>query len=298
MTQPVPIKVETRPSRTVRLRRLLQNLVLLTVGSCLFAVGINGLLVPHTFTSGGIIGIALILHYLTDWTSVGIAYFLLNIPLIILGWLSVSRTFVLYTIYGMAVCSLAADFIVPTPFPVENPILAAVLAGIICGAGIGITLRSRGSAGGIDILAVFLNKKWSFRIGATTFLANALVLIAGGFCFGIEKALYSLIYVYTSSKVLDYVLTGFNQRKSILIISNSAREIADQILARLHRGATFLQGSGAYSGSEKQVILSIITLTELSKLKELVFDIDPDAFVVVNDTLEVLGKRHGSIRAD
>ena len=265
MTQPVPIKEAIRPRRTVTLRRILQNLFLLTVGSCLFAVGINGLLVPHTFTSGGIIGISLILHYLTDWTSVGVAYFLLNIPLIILGWLSVSRTFVLYTCFG---------------------------------AGIGITLRSRGSAGGIDILAVFLNKKWSFRIGATTFLANALVLIAGGFCFGIEKALYSLIYVYTSSKVLDYVLTGFNQRKSILIISNSAREIADQILARLHRGATFLQGSGAYSGSEKQVILSIITLTELSKLKELVFDIDPDAFVVVNDTLEVLGKRHGNIRAD
>ena len=298
MTQPIPQKQQSRPRRTATLRRILHNLFLLTVGSCLFAIGINALLVPHTFTSGGIIGIALILHYLTDWTSVGIAYFLLNIPLIVLGWLSVSRTFVIYTCYGMAVCSLAADLIVPTPFPVENPILAAVFAGIICGAGIGITLRSRGSAGGIDILAVFLNKKWSFRIGATNFLANALVLTAGSFCFGIEKALYSLIYVYTCSKVLDYVLTGFNQRKSILIISNRSREIADQILARLHRGATFLQGSGAYSGSEKQVILSIITLTELSKLKELVFDVDPDAFVVVNDTLEVLGNRHGSIRAN
>lgn len=298
MTQPIPQKEIVRPKRTVMLSRVLQNLLLLTVGGCLFAVGINGLLVPHTFSSGGIIGISLIVHYLTDWTSVGTAYFLLNIPLIVLGWLSVSRTFVLYTCYGMAVCSLAADFIVPAPFPVENPILAAILAGIICGAGIGITLRSRGSAGGIDILAVFLNRKWSFRIGATSFLSNALVLTAAGFCFGIEKALYSLVYVYISSKVLDYVLTGFNQRKSILIISNHSREIADQILARLHRGATFLQGSGAYSGSEKQVILSIISLTELSKLKELVFDVDPDAFVVVNDTLEVLGRHHGHLRAD
>jgi uncharacterized membrane-anchored protein YitT (DUF2179 family) len=152
--------------------------------------------------------------------------------------------------------------------------------------------------GGVDILAVFLNRKWSFRIGATSFLANALVLTGGGFCFGVEQALYSLVAVYTSSKVLDYVLTGFNQRKSIFIVSNHSQDIADQILGRLHRGVTFLHGTGAYSGSEKKVVFCIITLIELSRLKDLVFDIDPNAFVVVNDTLEVLGKRHGKIHAD
>jgi uncharacterized membrane-anchored protein YitT (DUF2179 family) len=229
--------------------------------------------------------------------SIGLTYFLLNIPLILIGWFSVSRKFVLYSCFGMAAFSLATALIVPPPIPIDNPILAAILAGIICGAGGGIILRSRGSGGGIDILAVFLNRKWSFRIGATTFLANALVLAGGGFCFGVEQALYSLVAVYTSSKVLDYVLTGFNQRKSIFIISDQSKEIADQILGRLHRGVTFLQGTGAYSGSEKKVVFCIITMIELSRLKDLVFDIDPNAFVVVNDTMEVLGKRHGKIIA-
>jgi len=104
------------------------------------------------------------------------------------------------------------------------------------------------------------------------------------------------VYVYVSGKVVDAVLTGFNQRKSVLIVSAQSQAIADQILNRLHRGVTFLEGIGGYSGEPKRVILSIITLTELSRLKEMVFDIDPDAFVVVNDTLEVLGRRHGSLR--
>jgi uncharacterized membrane-anchored protein YitT (DUF2179 family) len=196
-----------------------------------------------------------------------------------MGWLSVSRKFVLYSCFGMAVFSLATALIVPPPIPIDNPILAAILAGIICGTGGGIILRSRGSGGGIDILAVFLNRKWSFRIGATTFLANALVLVGDGFCFGVEQALYSLVAVYTSSNVIYYVLTGFNQRKSIFIILDQSKGIADQILGRLHRGATFLQGTGAYSGSEKKVVFCLITMIELSRLKELVFDIDPNALM-------------------
>lgn len=298
MTTPRLEDTESKPRRTEALKRLLLNLFLLTAGSCIFAVGVNAILVPQKFISGGVIGVALVLHYLIPGLSIGLTYFLLNIPLILLGWFSVSRKFVLYTCFGMAAFSLATALIVPPPIPIDNPILAAILAGIICGAGGGIILRSRGSVGGIDILAVFLNRKWSFRIGATTFLANALVLTGGGFCFGVEQALYSLVAVYTSSKVLDYVLTGFNQRKSIFIISDYSQEIADQILGRLHRGVTFLQGTGAYSGSEKKVVFCIITLIELSRLKELVFDIDPNAFVVVNDTLEVLGKRHGKINAN
>lgn len=287
-----------KASRSETLKRILLNLFLLTVGSCIFAVGINAILVPQKFISGGIIGIALVLHYLVPGLSLGLTYFLLNIPLILLGWFSVSRKFVYYSCFGMAVFSVATALILPPPIPIGNPILAAVLAGIICGAGGGLILRSRGSAGGIDILAVYLNRKWSIRIGITSFLANALVLAGGGFYFGVEQALYSLVAVYASSKVLDYVLTGFNQRKSIYIISEHSQEIADQILGRLHRGVTFLKGVGGYSGSEKKIIFCIITMIELSKMKEIVFDIDPEAFVVVNDTLEVLGKRHGQINAN
>jgi uncharacterized membrane-anchored protein YitT (DUF2179 family) len=296
----MPIYTPTDAVRTLSpphsWKRVLLSLFLLTAGGILFAMGLNGIIIPQQFLNGGVIGVALIIHYLMPTLNTGFVYFLLNIPLLLLGWFTVSRRFILYTSYGMAVLSLATWLVKPGTLHIENPILAAILGGIVCGAGVGITLRSRGSAGGLDILAVYLNRKLGFRVGITFFLANAVVLAFGACLLDLEKALYSLVYVYVSGKVVDAVLTGFNQRKSVLIVSAQSQAIADQILNRLHRGVTFLEGIGGYSGEPKRVILSIITLTELSRLKEMVFDIDPDAFVVVNDTLEVLGRRHGSLR--
>jgi uncharacterized membrane-anchored protein YitT (DUF2179 family) len=131
-------------------------------------------------------------------------------------------------------------------------------------------------------------------MGLTSSLGNTLVLAVGAYFFGLEAALYSFLYVYTSGRVVDSVITGFNQRKSIMIVSDSSRAIAEHIMTELNRGVTFLNGTGAYTGEHKEVIFSIITLTELAKMKEMVFDIDPNAFMVVNDTLEVFGKRHGT----
>jgi uncharacterized membrane-anchored protein YitT (DUF2179 family) len=277
-------------------KRLLFNLFLLTAGACIFAAGLNGVIIPKRLLSGGVIGVALIIHYLLPQFNIGFIYFCLNIPLILIGWFCVSRKFIYYTIYGMIAQSLAAAFIVPHLPPIENPLLAAVFGGIICGVGGGITLRSQGSGGGLDILAVYLHKKLQLKMGWTSSLANTFILAVGAYFFGLEPVLYSFVYVYTSGRVMDSVITGFNQRKSIMIISNSADLIAEHILTELGRGVTFLKGTGAYTGELKEVIFSIITLTELAKMKELVFDIDPDAFMVVNDTLEVLGKRHGARR--
>jgi uncharacterized membrane-anchored protein YitT (DUF2179 family) len=270
------------------------NLFLLTTGGCIFAIGLNGILIPRQFLSGGVIGVALIAHYLIPRFNTGFIYFLLNIPLIFVGWFCVSRKFILYTTYGMIVYSLAAAFIAPRFPPIENPILAAVLAGIICGLGVGVTLRSQGSGGGLDIVAVYLHKKLQLRMGWTSFLGNTLILAVGAYFLGLEPALYSFVYVYTSGRVVDSVITGFNQRKSIMIISDASQVIAEHILAELNRGVTFLKGTGAYTGEHKEVIFTIITLTELAKMKEMVFDLDPNAFMVVNDTLEVFGKRHGT----
>ena len=286
----------SKATRFERWKRLAVNLFLLTIGAVIFAVGLNGVLIPKQFMSGGVMGIALISHYLIPQSNVGLIYFVLNIPLLIIGWFCVSRKFILYTAYGMTAFSLAAAFIFPPVPPIENPVLAAVLGGIVCGIGVGLTLRSQGSSGGLDIPAVYLHKKLQLKMGLTSFLGNSLVLVAGAYFFGLEPALYSFLYVYTSGRVTDSVITGFNQRKSIMIISDSSQAIAEHILTRLNRGVTFLNGTGAYTGEHKEVIFSIITLTELAKMKEVVFDIDPNAFMVVNDTLEVLGNRHGARR--
>ena len=213
-----------------------------------------------------------------------------------LGWFSISRKFILYSAYGTISLSAITAFCRFGTLSIANPILAAISGGIVCGAGCGIILRSQGSAGGLDILAIYLNKKLSLRVGNTNSIVSGMILTAGAIFLNFEAALYSLIYVFTSGKVLDSVLTGFNQRKILFIVSDCHEAIAEQILTGLHRGVTYLEGRGGYSGQEKKVILTIITLTELSKLKQIVFDIDPSAFVIVNDTLEVIGHRHGELR--
>ncbi|MEJ5348767.1 MAG: YitT family protein [Desulfosoma sp.] len=272
------------------------NLGLIVTGSLIFVLGVNAVLVPQKLLSGGVVGVAVILHYLYPSVDVGHFYLLGNIPLMVLGWFSISRRFMGYTLFGMVFFSLAASWIKVPAVPLSDPLLAAVLAGVWCGLGGGIMLRSLGSAGGLDILAIYLNTRWGIRVGVTYMAANVMILGVGGFFFGLEKALLSVVYVYASSRVVDAVLVGFNRRKMVLIITSQVQKVADFILNSIGRGVTFLKGMGGYSGEDREVILTIITLTELPKLKEAVFRMDPNAFVIINDTLEVLGKRHGRLK--
>jgi uncharacterized membrane-anchored protein YitT (DUF2179 family) len=300
MTQPSKT-TETKPHSSReplsrRTSRAVKNLVLIFLGSLVFAVGLQGLLIPHGFLSGGVVGVALIVQYLVPVLPMGPVYFVLNIPLLLLGWFTVSRRFMVYSIAGMALFSTAVTLIQPEPFDIQDPILVTLLAGVICGVGSGLILRSLGSAGGLDILAVYLNRRFGVRLGTVFFGVNALVLISGAYLYDLEKALYSIIYVYTSGTVLDAVLAGFNRRKLVYVISDRSQEIADRIMKQVNRGVTLLQGRGAFSGKGKEVILTITTMTELPQLKELIFAVDPHAFVVVNDTLEVLGHRHGRLK--
>jgi uncharacterized membrane-anchored protein YitT (DUF2179 family) len=273
---------------------VLFNLFLIVLGITVFVIGMNSILIPNKILGTGVSGVAILIHYLFPSADVGIAYFILNIPLMIIGWFIISKRFMLYTIFGMAYFSLAAAVLKTPPVPLQDPILVVVFSGIICGTGSGIVLRSLGSAGGVDILAIYANKKFGLRPGLTSLFVNAVVIMTGAFFFGLQIALYSLIYVFASSKTLDAVLTGFNQRLSTTIISEKYKEITEEIFKQINRGATFLQAKGAYTGNPKEVIFTITTLTELPKLKNVIFSIDPKAFVVVNSTLEVIGTRHGT----
>jgi len=274
-------------------RPILESAALITGGSVIYALGLNGIMVPNHILTGGVVGIAMIGHYAVPAVSVGLFYLLLNIPLAAIGWFTVSRRFLFYSIFGTAVFSLAAVAAEPPVPEIRDPILAALSSGVICGFGAGLILRSAGSAGGMDILGVSLSKKFGFRIGQVVFIANAAVLTAGAFLYDVQVALYSMVYLFVTGRVTDSVITGFNRRKSLIVISDRARAIADKILSSEGRGVTFLKGEGAFSRQEKNVIFTITTLRELPKIKETILAIDPEAFLVVNDTLEVLGKRHG-----
>jgi uncharacterized membrane-anchored protein YitT (DUF2179 family) len=265
------------------------NIGLLTFGAAVFGVGIKEIVLGKGLMAGGLSGVALLVYYLTGILGPGILYFLLNVPLMALGWVSLSRRFLLYTIYGMGITSAIMHFL-PERALIADPLLAAIFGGAVMGAGSGIMLRSLGSAGGTDILAIWLNQKYNLRIGQFNFFFNLAVFAAGLAFYEPTLVLYSIILSYTNSKVMDYFLSLFNQRKMVFIISDKADDIARDIICNLKRGATFLHGAGAYTGKSKRIILTITNTVQIKRLEELVFSHDPNAFFVVENTFNVLGE--------
>ncbi|MDZ7579298.1 MAG: YitT family protein [Deltaproteobacteria bacterium] len=275
------------------LKDILHNLVLMCIGSFICAVAIKGILIPNQFISGGITGLALIVYYIFPFLPIGVIYFIMNIPLYVLGWLSIGRRFFWYSLVGLVAFSSAVTLPLPV-FQIQDKILAALLAGILTGGGSGIILRSRGSAGGLDILSIMLLKRYSIRLGTTILAFNAGLLFFAAFRFSLESALYALVYMFVTSQVLNVVVTGLSQRKAVMIISTRWADINRQIIDKIQRGVTIVRGRGGFTGQETHILYSVVTFRELSRLKEIVRQTDPGAFVVVSETLEVMGHRIGN----
>jgi len=274
-------------------RQVLFNLFLIALGSVICAIAVNGILIPRHFFGAGFTGLSLLIHYLAPSLPLAVLYLILNVPLFALGWMHVGRRFFLYSIAGVLIYSGALAWI-HISVPIHDKILSAILAGIIMGTGSGIILRSLGSAGGLDILSVILLKRFSIRLGTTMLALNCLILGAGAVLFSLEGALYTLIYIYVNSYMVNLVVMGLSQRKAILIISSQWEKIAQEIIDKVHRGVTIIRGQGGYLGQERKIIYTVIALQELPRVKLLIRDIDPDGFVVISDTLEVMGTHIGN----
>ena len=272
---------------------VLWNLLLIFAGSVLCAIAIKGILVPKQFLAGGVTGLALLGHYVFPSLPIGFIYFLLNIPLFVIGWMFVGRRFFWYSLAGMIIFSAVIFWPFPV-FPVEDMILNALTAGVITGLGSGIILRSLGSAGGLDILSIILFKRFCVRPGTTVMTFHAILLCIALFRLPMERVLYTLIYFFINAYFINLVVIGLSQRKAIMIISSRWKDISRKIMEQLQRGVTIVQGEGGYSGQQLHILYSIITLSELARFKEMVRKIDPKAFVVVTETLEVMGKRIGN----
>lgn len=277
-----------------KLRQGFFSLVLLAAGSLLTAVAVNGILLPRGFLSGGFTGLALLAHYLHPAWPVGALYLALNLPLYALGWRWVGRRFFLWSVAGAFILAAALQWVRPGDLGLNDRILAAILAGILVGAGTGLILRSLGSSGGTDILAVILFKSYGLKPGSTVLGFNSAVLMGAAYLISLEGALYTLVYLFVSAKITDLVVVGFSQRKAVFIISRQWRAIADGVLNRINRGATILAGEGAYSGHPERIVYTVVQFGELPRVKQLVRALDPDAFMVVTDTLEVMGHRIGN----
>jgi uncharacterized membrane-anchored protein YitT (DUF2179 family) len=237
-------------------------------------------------------GISLLIISLSgDWISLSLLYILLNIPLFLLGYRSFSLRFLLISLLGMGIFSCNLEWTAGMSIPTREPLLAAILGGILSGSGSGLYLRFGGSVGGLDILGAFLKKKFSIPIGNTFILVNLVIIVANGFLYDLDIALYTGIFMYVFSWSLQRVQTGFSQRKAVFIISKKPEEVAEKVLRKMDRGLTYFHAYGGLEHEPREVIYTVINLLELGRLKQYLYEIDPDAFMAVNDTAEVIGKR-------
>lgn len=270
----------------------IRTLIYITIGATVFGTGVQGFIVPHQLLSGGISGLSLIIYYITQGVlSLGAINFLLNIPVLYAAWRWLGRWHLGVTLFGTLYMSVIINVLAPlsTLELTHNPIIGGILGGLFSGLGLGIVYRGGGNTGGIDPIALIIRNRFGLQIGSILFGINMMILVAGAIVINIEAAATTLISTYLSAMVTNKVITGFNQRKAMFIISYKPVTICNLIIEKLGRGATILNGEGAYTHQPKQVIMVVVSLLQVARLKAAVEAEDPTAFMVITDAAEVIG---------
>ena len=261
------------------------------VGCALFALGFDLFLMPGGMNAGGLSGLAMVFVHLTNFASVGIITALLNVPLFILAGVKIGKKFFFGSFIGMAFSSLFIDLLAFIPVPEVEPLLGALYGGTICGAGLGFVFAAGVSTGGSDIIVRLLKLKYrNVPIGVISMCFDAVVAVLTGIVYqDLSSALYTGIAIFISGKVIDVVVYSFDYSRVAMIITKDYEKVAQTISDKLERGATYLHGEGTYSGKATKVVLTAVKRQQVAELKELVVDIDPDAFIIVQEAHQVLG---------
>lgn len=267
-----------------------KRIVMIIIGAVFMAMGIELFLVPNQLLDGGIVGISIILSHLTG-IQIGLFIFLLNIPFFFIGYKQIGKTFALSTVLGITVLSICTYFLHPVARFTDDLLLATVFGGIVLGIGVGLVIRYGGSLDGTEILAILFSSKTAFSVGEIIMFFNLMIFTIAGFVFTWEQAMYSVLAYFIAYKTIDIVIQGLDESKSVYIISDFVDEVGEAIIDRLGRGVTYLHGEGAYTGDKKKIIFTVITRLEEAKLKTIVEDIDPLAFVAIGNIAEVRGGR-------
>ncbi|MBT9282272.1 MAG: YitT family protein [Hydrogenibacillus schlegelii] len=262
----------------------------IVVGTFLVAVALKLLLIPFRMIDGGTVGLSIIAHHLTR-SPLGPWIVLFIFPFLWLGYREIGKTFVFSTLGANLLLAGWVTLLERVPPMVDSAFLATVFGGVLLGAGVGLVLRSGGSLDGTEIVAIVLNERTDFSVGEIVMFFNLFVFTTAAFVFSLESAMYSLIAYYVAYRVIDIVLTGLEEMKSVVIISDRAEAIGEAIIARLGRGVTYLTGVGGYSKEEKKLLYCVVTRLEVTKLKSIVQDLDPAAFVIFENVHDVLGGR-------
>lgn len=269
----------------------LRRYLTITLGACLSAIALNAFFLPHHLLSGGVTGLAMIFYYLFGW-EVSTTNVLLNIPLFFLAYKLMSRNYFISGIYGTVILSVFLRLFAPldTLTLVHDPMLSCIAGGALNGIGLGTLYRVGGSTGGTDIIGAIVQKFYAISISATGFIINIVLLCAGAFLFGLEPALYTMTAYFVVFKVSNAFTAGFDFKKSLIIISEHNEEIAEAIIRIVGRGVTYIEGEGAYTHQHRKMLFCVVKLTQVAKIRRLVKELDPFAFLIVQDANDVFGR--------
>ncbi len=273
-------------------RQLLWSCFIITIGSILYGLAYNWFFVPNEVAMGGLTGLAQVINVVLPFLPVGGMVMAMNIPLFFLGWKYIGGHLLVSSLYSMAVSSLSIDVIAQVhTFQPQDPMLATIFGGALMGFSLGLVFSQGATTGGTDIITRLIKLKMPWLpLGRIMLIPDFIVIVLAAFVFGhVESALYGLVAMFICTKVMDYVLYGLDTSKVAYIISDQYQAIARAILA-LDRGATVLHGEGAWSGQDKKVLMVAFKQKEIVQVKELVNDIDPNAFLIVCDAHDVLGE--------
>ncbi len=265
------------------------------VGAVIAAFAIEEFLVPCTILDGGVVGISIMLNNKIG-IPLGILTVVLNVPFLLVGAKKMGKRFIVKAAYAMVIFSVFLEVFAPMVNATKDYLLAVSFGGVILGIGVGLVIRFGGCLDGTETVAILLNKRFKLPVGQTVLIFNIIIFVIAGFVFDFERAMYSLLTYFITSKVLDVVESGLEQTKAAMIITNDAKEISGQIYKKLGRTVTIMEGEGLVSG-KKVVLYCVLTRFEVHELKEIIKHIDASAFIAISDVSEIIG-RHVKKTAD
>ena len=282
----------------------------ITIGAFILAVGFVFFISPHKIVPGGVYGIAIVVHYMSkdlfsfwpDGIPIGLFGLILNIPLTIAGIKILGPRFGVKTVVGFVLASVFMDLITYLRVDGEAPLvpdilLSCVFGGVLIGFGLGLIFKSRATSGGSDIIAMIIAKYTGLQMGQLMIYVDSAIVLLGLAAFQEwQIPLYSWLVIYITGRTIDITIEGSNYNKALIIISDRHEEIKNKILVDLERGGTYLRGNGMYTGKEKQIIYTVVSRREVAILEEYISKIDPDAFITIMDTREILGEGFHSLK--
>lgn len=263
----------------------------LIIGAFIVAIALEMFLLPNKIIDGGVIGISMMTSYLTNW-NLGLLIFCINIPFVLLAYKTIGKKFVINTFFAIGILAIATNIVSQFHHITEDLLLVTIFGGILLGIGVGLILRNNASLDGTEMVSLFLSKKLKIiSVGELLMLINLFIYAAAGFVFEWDRAFYSILTYYIASKTIDSVLEGLDKAKSVRIVSNYYREIGNSIMNELDISVTYLKAMGGYSKQEKMITYCVVNKFDMAKLKDVVHDVDPKAFIVTEDVHEVEGIR-------